>query len=403
MTSRAKFSGSGRKISGRSSNVPPVEATLPYPSPVVDVMNRVSMTLFLAALGAAASAQEAPPAALKGEQAVAEFRAFVEERITSGAFSGSVAVGRNGDVLFQAAGGMASRAYQAPNKVDTKFNLASMGKMFTSVAIARYVQDGKLSYITPIGTYLPDYPDQTTRERVTLHHLLNHTSGVQDIFNAEFQDRRKDLLKTVDDFVRLFSGKPLLFQPGTKWRYSNGGFTLAGKVLEKVGGKPYWQIVKETVFDPAGMNDSGPFELDRDPQNLAMGYTMAGQPASLRNNMFLHPAKGSPAGGSYSTAPDMIRFAKALRGNALVSEDVFRRLITKQTADGMNSYGYGFSIDRVGNQTVVGHNGGFPGISTSFDMFLESGYDVVVLSNFDAGAVPIARKARSLFGNVSGS
>ena len=166
--------------------------------------------------------------------------AFVQPYIKDEKFSGAVLVAKNGKPIYQKAAGYAHLGHKIPNNVDTKFNLASMGKMLTAVAAAQLVEAGKLSFDKLIGTYVPDLQNKDLKEKVTLHHLLNHTSGVPDIFTDEFFNGPRDKFRDLADYLPLFINKPLLFEPGSKTQYSNGAFCLAGYLIEKASGMPYW-------------------------------------------------------------------------------------------------------------------------------------------------------------------
>ena len=233
-------------------------------------------------------------------------------------FSGSVVVAHDGKPILSRAYGLASRAHDVPNRTNTKFNLGSMNKMFTGVAVAQLAEKGRLAFTDPIGKHLTDYPNKAVAEKVTLHHLLTHTSGVGDYFNDKYMEAAKDRFRTVQDFFPLFVDKPLEFEPGAKFRYSNAGFMILGAVIEKVSGQSYFDYVRDHVYQPAGMADTDAYEMDQDTPNLATGYrrtNLYGQPevGPRRNNLFLHVFKGGPAGGGFSTAEDLIRFAAAPR------------------------------------------------------------------------------------------
>lgn len=162
-------------------------------------------------------------------------------------FSGSILVAKNGRPFFQKAYGLASQSFKVSNRVDTKFNLGSMNKMFTAVAIAQLVEQGKLSFDDTIGKVLPDYPNREVAEKVKIHHLLTHTSGLDDYFTPTFFDSSRERFRAVKDYLPLFVNQPLKFQPGEKWSYSNAGFMLLGAVIEKLSGQDYFTYIREHV------------------------------------------------------------------------------------------------------------------------------------------------------------
>src|SRR5262249_35303008 len=161
------------------------------------------------------------------------------------------------------------------------------------VAIAQLAQQGKLAFTDPIGKHLPYYPNKDAARKVTIHHLLTHTSGIGDYFNQKFMEASKDRFRTIADFFPLFADKPLAFEPGKEFRYSNAGFMVLGAVVEKVSGQNYYDYVREHIYKPAGMVNTDAYEMDHDTPNLAIGYTSrdpSGRsvPGGRKNNLFLH-------------------------------------------------------------------------------------------------------------------
>ncbi len=319
---------------------------------------------------------------------------YLKRLAAADVFSGSVLVAKNGKPIFQNSYGLASKAYNVPNRVNTKFNLGSMNKMFTAVAIAQLVEQGKLSFDDTVGKVLPDYPNKEVAAKVTLHHLLTHTSGLSDYFTPKFFETSKDRFKSVKDYLPLFVDQPLLFQPGDRMSYSNAGFMLLGAIIEKVSGQDYFTYVREHIYKPAAMNDTDAYELDHDTPNLAIGYTSQDEngnyvPGPRANNLFSHVVKGGPAGGGFSTAPDLLKFANALLGDKLISRRYREILTTGKVvfAPGIK-YGYGFICSEINGHKVIGHSGGFLGINSELDIHLDTGYTLIVMSNYDP---PIAQ------------
>ncbi len=352
------------------------------------------------ALPGALSAREVDDAAL-----ARQVEAQVQGLAASGDFSGAFMVAHGSEVIVQGAFGLASRSFRAPNRIDTKFNLGSMNKMFTAVAISQLAQQGKLGFDDTVGTHLPGWPNAAVRDRVTIHHLLTHTSGMGSYFNDAYQKAAKEQFRKVRDYRALYAEEPLAFEPGSSWSYSNSGFMLLGEVVEAVSGKDYFDYVCENVTGPLGMKDTDCYEMDRDTENLAIGYTKEGAyplPADEKwNNLYLHVVKGGPAGGCFSTVPDLLKFAAGLRSGKLLNE-AYTTLMTsgKVTPDPRKAgarYAYGIGERTVGSERIVGHGGGFAGINGQLDIYWSSGYAVAVLSNYDppaAGAV--AKKIQDL-------
>jgi CubicO group peptidase (beta-lactamase class C family) len=315
---------------------------------------------------------------------------FLEKQVASDKFSGTVLVMQGDKPAFKKAYGLASKSYQVPNRIDTKFNLGSMNKMLTAVAVAQLAEQGKLTFSDTIIKCWPDYPNKEAAEKVTIHHLLTHTSGLADYFGSEFMKSSRDRFRKIDDFLPLFVNKPLQFEPGKRFRYSNAGFMVLGGIVEKVSGQNYFDYVREHIYQPAGMINTDCYSLDEETPNLAIGYTRgaSGKSKNWKNNVFLHVIKGGPAGGGYSTVEDLAAFASALRGHKILSEKSTEILWTGKVDTGRSGakYGYGFFVENVNGSRIVGHGGGFPGINSKLDIYLDSDYTVAVMSNYDPPA-----------------
>lgn len=331
---------------------------------------------------------------------------YIDQLAAEDLFSGAVLVARGDTPILLKAYGLADKKLNISNKVDTKFNIASMTKMFTAVAVAQLVEAGRLSFNDSIGRHLPDYPNKEVADRVTIHHLLTHSSGLGDYQNEKFY-ARLDKMRKIADLVPLFVTDPLKFQPGDGWDYSNAGFAVLGMIIEKVSGQSYFDYVKEHIFKPAGMMNTDFYERDKNIFNRALGYMKAnakGEPdpeGFRQENTSTRPAKGSSAGGAYSTVNDLFKFRAALFGHKLLSEkykDILTRAKVKVPPGWpMNEYGYGFQINVIDGQRIVGHGGAAPGVSGKFDTYPELGYTVVILSNYDLPAImPVVKRTREL-------
>lgn len=343
----------------------------------------------------------APPDELAGRrvtdrEVAAAVRDLFDVQCDADVFSGAVLVAGPDSTLFADACGEADKNFSVPNRIDTKFNLGSMNKMVTAVAIARLVEAGELSFDDPLSEFLPDFPDPETAKTIRIEHLLTHTSGLGSYFNEEFRRGARARFRTVDDFMELAQGDSLAFEPGTDWRYSNTGFLVLGKVIEVVTGGSYHDYVRDHIYRPAAMENTGQFALDRVNPNLAVGYQKeyTDEGVSYRNNLFQHVVRGGPAGGGYSTVRDLLRFARALLAGELVGSEYVDALLSPKPDLGSPSYGYGFGIEREGE--IVGHSGGFAGISSKLDIFPGTGHVLVVLSNYGDASMAIVPKVETL-------
>ncbi len=344
-----------------------------------------------------ASAPDAPARRLSDAEIVEQLRAYVERMAKRDAFSGTVLLAKRGRPLYSAAFGEANKDYGVQNTIDTKFNLGSMNKMFTAVAVMQLAEAGKLSLDDTLGRFLKAgamRPEVLSKVRVK--HLLTHTSGLGSYFNPRWDSLSRTLFRSVDDWMGLIKDDALAFEPGTRWSYSNTGMLVLGKVIEAASGRDYFEYVREHIYKPAGMTSSDSYELDRVIKNLAIGYDIerTAKDAEYRPNTFYHVLRGGPAGGGYSTVGDLTRFAAALVEGKLVSRDGVKQLTTPKPELSSPRYGYGFGIEENGR--IVGHGGGFPGINSQLDIFVEEDYTLAVMSNYSMGAQPVVEKGRAL-------
>ncbi len=350
--------------------------------------------LVLLAIAAPAAAQApAPPA----DARVARIDSLVRAFHAVGRFSGAVLVGEGGRVLFEGGAGEANREWHLPNGPAVRFRIASTTKQFTAALVLQLWEEGRLELDAPVGRYLPEYP-RPQGDRVTLHHLLTHSSGIPDYvglpgFYATIARREH----TPAELVALTSALPLEFEPGSRWSYSNSGYVLLGLVIERVTGKPYERVLRERILDPLGLADTGYDRPDEVVERRASGYVAV--EGGYANAPFLDPSVVYSAGMLRSTVRDLFRWDGALR-----AERVFRRpataarMFTGHVATGAppGPYGYGWFVGEntfAGRKVgVVQHGGTIPGFTAGF-WRMDDGRVVVVLDNTMSPAVAEMQKA----------
>ena len=375
----------------------------------------VLMTIFFAG---AAFAQNDHNSQQTIAQRLNEFSEYMDKITADELFSGVVLIAKGDNLIFEKAYGMADKSQNQPNNTDTKFNLGSIGKTFTSVAIAQLVEQGKLSYDDVIGKYIDVFPDEIAN-KITIKQLLTHTSGLGDIFTPAYL-ANKDNVDTVEGFLSYITSQPLRSEPGTQHQYSNGGFIVLGYIIEKLTGENYFDYIRKHITEPLGMNDTDFYRKDEQIPNLARGYTNmsasrpqsqpqtppqdgqpqrpSGQPqrtppqltpeernAMREDNYSTLPIVGNPSGGSYSTVRDMLKFSAALTNNTLLSKESTDQMMSAQVDTNRGGYGFGFEVLEENGFRMVGHSGGAPGVNALFRILVDVDYTIVIFSNYDMG------------------
>ncbi len=343
------------------------------------------------------------PAQDDGVDLLSAVEAWLDMIAVADLFSGVVLIAKDDAPVFLKAYGWAHKGKQVLNHVNTRFAIASMNKMVTSVAIAQLAEQGQLSFSAPFSTYLPTYPRQIA-DKVTVHHLLTHTSGLGSYWNAKFT-AAEACLHTVTDFLPLFMDDPLSFEPGETWAYSNAGFIILGAIIEQIAGRSYAEYVHEHIYVPAKMWSTDVFEADQSVPPLAAGYTRLDAEGLPNLNAWREvppgpTRKSNPSGGGTSTVQDLFRFARALQTGRLLSPPytdlVLEGKATVPNAPGMQ-YAYGFQDVQISGRHIVGHDGSFPGVNGQLDIYRDLGYTIAILANYDPPAAGrVAWKLREM-------
>jgi len=317
------------------------------------------------------------PKRLSQRDALAALSARAQALYASDRFSGGLLISRNNRIIFEKMWGMANRETGEPIKPETKFRIGSMNKMFTAVAIFQLVSQGKLSLDDRLGKYLPDYPNKDMAQ-ATLRQLLDHTAGAGDIFGPDFDAHRTEL-KTHTDYISLYGNRAPAHAPGAADGYDNYGFILLAALIERVTGQSYYDYVRDHVFLPSGMKDTGSLPEDAHVRGLAPGYMW--QNNRWVSNSDTLPYRGTAAGGGYSTLADLLKFAQALEAGILLPSS----LLTQATAPQNHNrwYGLGFMVYPDDPATSYGHEGGAPGMNADLRIFPGQSTIVVCLSNLD--------------------
>ena len=292
-------------------------------------------------------------------------------------FSGTVLLAKDGKVLYAKAFGDANKSHQIKNTIDTKFNIASMGKMFTGVSIFQLEERGKLNINDPVINYLKDF---SLGDKITIYHLLSHTSGVGSYMRHPDYRANRNEFKSINELLPIIYEQKLRFKtPGKRFSYSNSGLIILGAIIEKITGQSYSDYITKNILEPAKMNDTAMKFGDEVVQNRATGY-MKSISGKFHNNNFKSASPFSD-GGILSTVGDILKFDQALYSAMLINDASKQKMFT--TVVPKVTYGLTFQVEERHENKVVGHSGGMPGISSYFSRYLKDKYTIVVLSNYD--------------------
>ncbi len=305
-----------------------------------------------------------------------------------GQFNGSVLVADKGKVIFEKGYGYADMEWQVPNTVDTKFELGSVTKQFTAALILQLNEEGKLKLDDKVSDILSWYPAENG-SRITIHQLLTHTSGIPNYTSfPDFVNKRAFETMTPRELISTFSDKPLDFNPGTKFSYSNSGYIVLGAIIEKVTGKSYEEVLKEKILKPIGMENSGYINLQKITPKRAHGYSNRFNDYS--NAAYLDMSLPFAAGALYSTVEDLFKWDQALYGEKILSAENKEKMFTGYVDDSRGDYGYGWEIaketvDDKGDSTLsISHGGSIFGFSSLIVRLPENKQLVVLLNNTDS-------------------
>ena len=316
------------------------------------------------------------------------------------AFTGVATVDGPDSREFELARGWAHRALRVPMTVQTRFGVASASKTFTAVIVLRIVERGLLSLSEPVRTWLRDDLPLIAPE-VTLEHLLTHTSGIGDYLDEEayeLEDYILDVpaqqLTTAESFLPILDGRPQREEPGTTFRYNNGGFMVAGVIAERVTGKTYAELLDEEVAKPAGLVATAALRTDSLPGDVALGYVYD---EGDQTNIFHLPVVPSGDGGAFTNADDSLRFWRALAGGELVSAEHVELMATPrhEVPDEEMRYGLGMWLNWSGSAWIMEGCDVGQSYRSAFDP--ATGRVATVLSNTAGGAWKIVREFEKLF------
>jgi len=307
-----------------------------------------------------------------GEKLDAYFKAAQKADI----FNGSVLVTKDGLVLLQKGYGYKNVEARQDNDVNTIFQIGSVTKQFTAAVILKMVEQGKLNLQEKLSKYYPDFKDG---DKITIEHLLTHRSGIWSYTDDEtFMRGPVYSPKTEKELMAMFMSKPLEFEPGNKFNYSNSGYVVLGYIIQKVSGKPYEQMVRQLIFEPLQMTHSGFDFANLKTTNKAIGYAgITG--VSAQPSLMVDSTVSYAAGSMYTTVNDLLAWDKSLQTEKILSKSSLTNAFTPR----LSNYGFGLVVDTVYGYRRISHNGGIPGFLSANSTVPEMGISIIMLSNAD--------------------
>ena len=333
----------------------------------------VAVTVLVSGPGLAAGA---PPRSARS----AAIDALVSRYAELGLFNGSALVAERGSVILKKGYGLANEEWRIPNQPDTVFRLGSVTKQFTSMLVLQLVDEGKLALDARLSDVLPYYR-KDTGSRITIHNLLNHTSGIPNYTTPTFFAESARSHFTVEQFVTKFCSGELEFDPGSRFAYSNSGYYALGAVVERVTGKPYGEVLAQRITKPLGMRSTRLDDAVSVIEHRAAGYQRDGQ--ALGNAPFLDMTAAFSAGALVSTVEDLYLWDQALYAGTLLSPKLTKAMFTP----GLGDYAYGWGVREApigpgkANRTVIGHDGGIYGFESLIRRIVDERHLVVLLDN----------------------
>jgi CubicO group peptidase (beta-lactamase class C family) len=319
-----------------------------------------------------------------------QFNKFTDAHVSAQGYAGTVLVAQKGKVIYQRAMGKADLEWNIPNAIDTRFQIGSITKQFTAACILQLAEQGKLNLDDKLSKYFPRFPKG---DSVTIHMLLNHTSGIKSYTSMSEFWNLAPVPTTKDTMVALMSRYPYDFSPGTKWDYNNSGFFLLGYIIEKVSGKTYSEYLQQHIFQKAGLYHTMVNRWDTVLEHRAKGYDKT--PSGWRNAMYISMEGPYAAGAMISNVEDLKRWNDALFSHKIISNASLQKMTTAY----MEHYGYGIGVDTFQNHLRIGHSGGIPGFLSYLAYFPKEDITVVALSNTGGNTVALAT---GLFGIMAG-
>lgn len=301
-------------------------------------------------------------------------RPFVESKL----FMGSILIAKGDSIIFLDNYGYSNLEHLVPNSSNTVYRIGSMTKQFTATAIMLLIEDNKISAETKLSEFIPDYPNGN---RITIHQLLTHTSGIPNYTKLPENNSTKCLPTTLPELISRIKNLPLEFEPGSKFKYNDSGYMLLTYIIEKASGLSYSEFLYKRIFQPLGMKNTRYDNYKQIVKNRASGYTLDKESKELVNADYIDMSVPQGAGGLCSTVLDLYIWDRSFYTDSLLSKVSKEKMFTFYKAD----YGYGWGREiRKDGRISIGHNGVINGFSSIIHRFVADNTVIIILANTDS-------------------
>lgn len=288
--------------------------------------------------------------------------------------SGNILVVRQGKTIYKESFGKANYEWDIPNTTITKFRIGSVTKIFTAIAILMLVEEKKLRLHDTVDAFIPNFPKGN---QITIKHLLTHTSGMGNITTQPDFLLRSYQLQSPDDLINWIISCSFESKPGKEFNYSNSGYIVLGKIIEVISGLSYAEFLKQKIFQPLSMINTGLDCNEIIQKQKASGYQLDAN-NNLYHASFIHMSNAYSAGGLFSTVEDLYLLDKGIKNNSLLPSNITSQMFTS----GRLGYGYGWNIIKTEkNNTLIFHHGGINGFTSSYLRLIEKNATIIVFSN----------------------
>lgn len=300
--------------------------------------------------------------------------AYVLPFVKAAGYSGTILIAKRGEILVSKGYGMADYEWDIPNNPGTIFQIASVSKSFTAAATMILEEQGLLSVADPLSKYIPDYLDG---EKITVHHLLTHTSGIPNVNDFPDYSQKSRFPMTLEQIIDMFKGLPLEQEPGTGYRYSNSNYNLLAYIIEEISGESYSDFLRDNIFEPLGMDNTGhPSKAETLLPHRAAGYAPTGL-IGLEKAPYLDWTIKTGNGSLYSTSEDLYKWDRALYSEKILKKETLDLIFTPH----VDSVGYGWFVRKRSGRRVTAINGRSPGFASYFERYPDEDACIIILSN----------------------